>query len=45
MIDKETWNVEADCDKMKKIIKYKIFVQYHKFSSFIKFYHLCQKHC
>ena len=30
MIDKETWNVEADCDKMKKIIKYKIFVQYHE---------------
>ena len=30
MIDKETWNVETDCDKMGKIIKYKMFVQYYK---------------
>ena len=30
MIDKETWNVETNRDKMDKIIKYKISVQYHK---------------
>ena len=30
MLDKETWIVETDCDKMEKIIKYKMSVQYHK---------------
>ena len=30
MIDKEAWNVERDCDKMEKIIKYKMSAQYHK---------------
>ena len=30
MIDKETWNVETDCDKMDKISKYKMPVQCHK---------------
>ena len=30
MIDKETWNVERDCDKMEKMIKNKMSVQYHK---------------
>ena len=30
IIDKERWNVETDRDKMDKIIKYKMSVQYHK---------------
>ena len=30
MIDKETWKIGTDCDKMEKIIKYHIHVQYHK---------------
>ena len=30
MIDKETWNVERDCDKMEKMIKNKMSVQHHK---------------
>ena len=30
MIDKETWNVETDRDKMDKVIEYKMYVQYHK---------------
>ena len=30
MTDKETWNVETDREKMEKLIKYKMSVQYQK---------------
>ena len=30
MIDKETWKIGTDCDKMEKLIKYNMPVQYHK---------------
>ena len=30
MIDKETWKIGADHDKIEKIIKYNMYVQYHK---------------
>ena len=30
MIDKETWNVETDREKTKKLIKYKMYVRYHQ---------------
>ena len=30
MIDKETWKVGTDCDKMEKLIKYNMHVQYHR---------------
>ena len=30
MIDKETWNVETDHDKIDKIVKFKMSVQYKK---------------
>ena len=30
MMDKETWKIETDRDKMKKLIKYHMHVQYHK---------------
>ena len=35
MIDKETWNIGTDCDKMEELIKYNMLVQYHK-SLFLK---------
>ena len=30
MIDKETWKIGAGQDKMEKLIKYHMYVQYHK---------------
>ena len=30
MIDKETWNIRTDRDKMEKLIKCNMHVQYHK---------------
>ena len=30
MIDKETWKIGTDCNKMEKLIKYNMPVQYHK---------------
>ena len=30
MIVKETWNIRSDCDKIEKLIKYNIHVQYKK---------------
>ena len=30
MIDKETGKIGTDCDKMEKLIKYDMHVQYHK---------------
>ena len=36
MIDKETWNVETDHDKMDKIVKFKMSVQYKKHLLFKK---------
>ena len=30
MIDEETWKIETDCDKMEKLIKYNMHIQYHK---------------
>ena len=30
MIDKETWKIGTDHDKMEKLIKYHLHVQYHK---------------
>ena len=30
MIDKETWKIRADLDKMEKSINYHMYVQYHK---------------
>ena len=30
MIDKETAKIGTDCDKMEKLIKYNMRVQYHK---------------
>ena len=30
MIYKETWKIGTDCDKMEKLIKYNMPVQYHK---------------
>ena len=35
MIDKETYKIGTDCDKMEKLIKYNTHVQYHK-SVFLK---------
>ena len=29
-MDKERWNIRTDCDKMEKIIKCNILVQYKK---------------
>ena len=36
MIDNETWKIETDCDKMEKLIKYHMHVQYHTKSLFEK---------
>ena len=36
MIDKETWKIGKDCDKMEKLIKYHMHVKYHKKSLFEK---------
>ena len=30
MIDKETWKIGTDSDKMEKLIKYNMPFQYHK---------------
>ena len=30
MLDKETWKIGTDRDKMEKLIKYNMHVQYHK---------------
>ena len=30
MIDKETWKIRAECDKMEKLIKNHIHIKYHK---------------
>ena len=30
MIDKERWNIERDLDRMEKLIKHNILVQYKK---------------
>ena len=30
MVREETWKVGTDCDKMDKLIKYHIHLQYHK---------------
>ena len=30
MIDTETWKIGTDCDKIEKLIKYYMHVQYHK---------------
>ena len=30
MVDKETWKIGTDCDKMEKLIKYHMHVKYHK---------------
>ena len=30
MVDKETWTIGVGCDKMEKLIKYNMHVQYHK---------------
>ena len=30
MIDKKTWKIGTDNDKMEKLIKYNMHVQYHK---------------
>ena len=30
MIDTETWKIGTDCDKIEKLIKYQMHVQYHK---------------
>ena len=30
MVSEETWKVGTDCDKMDKLIKYHIHLQYHK---------------
>ena len=34
MIDKETWNIGIDCNKMERLIKYTMSVQYRKKWSF-----------
>ena len=31
MIDKEIWNIKRDLDRMEKLIKHNILVQYKKF--------------
>ena len=31
MIDKERWNIKRDLDRMEKLIKHNILVQYKKF--------------
>ena len=36
MIDKETWKIGTDCNKMEKLIKYNIYVQYYNKSIFLK---------
>ena len=36
MIDKETWKIGTDCDKIEELIKYNIHVQYHKNVFFLK---------
>ena len=35
MADKETWRIGADCDKIEKLIKCNMHIQYHK-SIFMK---------
>ena len=36
MLDKETWKIETDRDKMENLIKCHIHKQYHKKASFWK---------
>ena len=36
MIEKETWKIGTDRDKLEKLIKYCMYIQYHKKKSFWK---------
>ena len=36
MIDKETWKIGTDRDKLEKLIKYHMHIQYHKKNLFEK---------